>query len=75
MYTVLVILEICIEPGTWDNLKYDAVQKISYHGILECWEQGCELLGGTYKPEIVSVHDPDEYLDAVINENDQEAGE
>jgi D-threo-aldose 1-dehydrogenase len=44
------------------ELEYDAVQKISYQGILECWEQGCELLGQKYKPQIVSVHDPDEYL-------------
>ena len=56
--------EPTFEPGVWSNLKYDAIQKISYHGILECWEQGCELLGDRYKPEFVSVHDPDEYLAA-----------
>lgn len=55
--------EPTFEPGAWANLKYDAVQKISYDGILECWQQGCELLGGQYSPELVSVHDPDEYLD------------
>lgn len=54
--------EPTFEPGVWVNLKYDAVQKISYSEILECWEQGCELLGGYYKPQVVSVHDPDEYL-------------
>jgi len=47
------------------------VQKISYRGILECWEQGCELLGGKYKPALVSVHDPDEYLMAVTDEADR----
>lgn len=54
--------EPTFEPGAWADLKYDAVQKINYEGILECWEQGCELLGGKYKPDLVSVHDPDEYL-------------
>ena len=64
--------EPTFEPGTWANLKYDAVQKISYQGIMECWQQGCELLGGKYKPEVVSVHDPDEYLMAATNENDRQ---
>lgn len=56
--------EPTFEPGVWANIKNDAVQKISYTGILECWQQGCELLGGNYRPESVSVHDPDEYLAA-----------
>ena len=64
--------EPTFEPGAWANLKFDAVQKISYSGILECWEQGCELLGGKYKPEVVSVHDPDEYLMAATNPKDRE---
>lgn len=63
--------EPTFEPGAWANLKYDAVQKISYDGILECWEQGCKLLG-TYKPSLVSVHDPDEYLSAAKNEKDRQ---
>lgn len=63
--------EPTFEPGAWANLKYDAVQKINYQGILECWQQGCELLGGKYKPAIVSVHDPDEYLDAAVDEDDR----
>ena len=63
--------EPTFEPGAWANLKYDAVQKISYDGILECWEQGCELLG-TYKPSLVSVHDPDEYLSAAKNDEDRQ---
>lgn len=53
--------EATFEPGVWRNLKYDAVQKISYEGILECYEQGNQLLNG-YKAELVSVHDPDEYI-------------
>ncbi|WP_240925010.1 aldo/keto reductase [Maribellus sediminis] len=64
--------EPTFEPGAWANLKYDAVQKISYEGILQCWEQGCELLGEAYKPEVVSVHDPDEYLAAATDEADRE---
>jgi D-threo-aldose 1-dehydrogenase len=53
--------EPTFEPGVWKNLKHDAVQKISYEGIMECFEQGNELLNG-YIPQMVSVHDPDEYL-------------
>jgi D-threo-aldose 1-dehydrogenase len=63
--------EPTFEPGAWVNLKYDAVQKISYSGILQCWEQGCELLGGYYKPQVVSVHDPDEYLFAATDTADR----
>ena len=54
-------VEPTFEPGVWRNLKYDAVQQISYKGILECYEQGNQLLNG-YKAELVSVHDPDEYI-------------
>ena len=64
--------EPTFEPGAWANIKHDAIQKISYNGILECWEQGCELLGGNYIPQLVSVHDPDEYLFASISEKDRE---
>lgn len=63
--------EPTFEPGAWVNLKNDAVQKISYQGILDCWEQGCELLGGYYKPQVVSVHDPDEYLFAADGSEDR----
>jgi len=34
---------------------------------MECMEQGNELIGGTYKPQMLSVHDPDEYLAAAGN--------
>jgi D-threo-aldose 1-dehydrogenase len=53
--------EPTFETGIWHNLKYDAAQKISYEGILECYEQGNQLLNG-YKAELVSVHDPEEYV-------------
>ncbi len=61
--------EPTFEPGVWKGLKFDAIQKISYEGILQCFEQGNELLGD-YNSEMVSVHDPDEYLDAAKDEND-----
>jgi len=59
--TELKTEEPTFEPGVWKNLKYDAIQKISYDGIMECFEQGNELLGG-YIPQMVSVHDADEYI-------------
>ena len=63
--------EPTFEKGAWANLKNDAVQKISYEGILECWKQGNELLGD-YSAGLVSVHDPDEYLAAASNPDDRE---
>ena len=62
--------EPTFEKGAWANLKNDAVQRISYNGILECWKQGNELLGD-YNAGLVSVHDPDEYLAAAIDEADR----
>ena len=63
--------EPTFEPGIWKNLKYDAVQKISYDGIMECFEQGNELLGG-YIPQMVSVHDPDEYIADAENKHHEQ---
>ena len=63
--------EPTFEPGVWADLKYDACQNISYDGIIECYHQGIELLGGGYKTDIVSVHDPDEYLSAATDEVDR----
>ncbi|MCK5103982.1 MAG: aldo/keto reductase [Cyclobacteriaceae bacterium] len=60
--TELIAAEPTFETGVWVDLKNDAVQKISYDGIMECYEQGLQLLGGSYNTEILSVHDPDEYL-------------
>ncbi|MBN2611146.1 MAG: aldo/keto reductase [Bacteroidales bacterium] len=53
--------EPTFEKGAWKNISHDAVQTISYDGILKCFEQG-NLLLGKYKPGLVSVHDPDEYV-------------
>ncbi len=58
------------EKGVWFNIRNDARQNISYEGILECREQGNELLGGIYKPGMVSVHDPDEYLATARNQKE-----
>jgi D-threo-aldose 1-dehydrogenase len=53
--------EPTFEPGVWKDLKFDAIQKISYEGILACYAQGNQLLNG-YNGQLISVHDPDEYL-------------
>ncbi|MBD1393397.1 aldo/keto reductase [Mucilaginibacter sp. ZB1P21] len=68
--TELKTPEPTFEPGVWKDLRYDAVQNISYDGILQCYEQGNQLLQG-YKASLVSVHDPDEYLLAAIDEEDR----
>ncbi len=64
--------EPTFEPGAWFGLQHDAVQDISYAGILKCFEQGLELLGGDYSTQLVSVHDPDEYLDAAASAADRQ---
>ena len=66
--TPLASTEPTFEPGVWKGLKYDAVQKISYDGIMECFEQGNQLLGSRYAPQLLSVHDPDEYLARAASE-------
>jgi len=71
--TPLQTPEPTFEPGVWANLQHDAEQRISYRGILECWEQGCELLGPQYRPQLVSVHDPDEFLAAAASPEDRRA--
>ncbi|MCF7802981.1 MAG: aldo/keto reductase [Candidatus Marinimicrobia bacterium] len=63
--------EPTFEPGVWKDLKHDARQDISYDGILRAWEQGAELLGEEYSPELVSVHDPDVYLAQATNKSER----
>ena len=63
--------EPTFEPGAWFGLKHDAVQDISYDGIKQCFEQGLDLLGGDYSTQLVSVHDPDEYLNAASSADDR----
>ncbi|MDI9365894.1 MAG: aldo/keto reductase [Flavobacterium sp.] len=70
--TPLTTPEPTFEKGVWIGINNDAVQKISYDGILECFNQGNELLG-TYVPQMVSVHDPDEYLATATNEAEEAA--
>lgn len=64
--------EPTFEKGVWMDLQNDAEQDISYTGIRFCYEQGNILLGGRYKPQMLSVHDPDEYLMAAVSERDRE---
>ncbi len=59
------------EPGAWAGLENDAVQTFGYEGIVKCHEQGNQLLGGTYRATLVSVHDPDEYLLAATGDEDR----
>ena len=61
--------EPTFEPGAWVDLKNDAIQDISYQGIIDCYEQGNELLG-EYDAQLVSIHDPDEYLASAKNDED-----
>jgi D-threo-aldose 1-dehydrogenase len=68
--TALTTPEPTFEKGIWKNLKNDAIQKISYKGIIECFEQGNELLGD-YNSVMASVHDPDEYLAVAIDAKDE----
>jgi D-threo-aldose 1-dehydrogenase len=63
--------EPTFEPGVWAGLKHDAEQRINYSGIMACWEQGCELLGDPYRPQLASVHDPDEYLAAAATADER----
>ncbi|MBX2825672.1 MAG: aldo/keto reductase [Gammaproteobacteria bacterium] len=59
----LMTEEPTFEQGAWFGMTHDAEQNISYDGILECYEQGNELLGN-YTAKLLSIHDPDEYLAA-----------
>jgi D-threo-aldose 1-dehydrogenase len=61
--------EPTFEKDIWVNIQHDAEQRISYQGILDCWQQGNELLGD-YPTNMASIHDPDEYLAAAIDEAD-----
>lgn len=64
--TPLTTEEPTFEKGVWKDISNDAVQKISYQGIIDCFEQGNELLGD-YQSQFVSVHDPDEYIATAKN--------
>jgi D-threo-aldose 1-dehydrogenase len=61
--------EPTFEPGAWVGLEHDATQDISYQGMMDCYAEGNALLG-QYNAQIVSVHDPDEYLNAATDDAD-----
>lgn len=63
--------EPTFEPGIWKGIHHDAVQKISYEGILQCFDEGNRLLKH-YVPQLVSVHDPDEYLQQAGEDREEE---
>lgn len=60
--------EPSFEKGVWMNIRNDARLAISRSGIFDCWEQGNRLLGSGFRPKMLSVHDPDEYLEASGND-------
>ena len=63
--------EPTFESGVWIDLEYDAIQTFGYDGIINCYHQGNELLVEPYRSDVVSVHDPDEYLFAAKDKNDR----
>lgn len=64
--------EPTFEKGVWAQIANDAESRMSYEGILQCYEQGCELLGREYPTHVVSVHDPDEYLAAATSPDERD---
>lgn len=70
--TPLLTAEPTFEQGVWMDLKNDATQDLSYEGIIHCYDQGNQLLGGKYLPQLASVHDPDEYLNAAVSVSERD---
>jgi D-threo-aldose 1-dehydrogenase len=64
--------EPTFEPGAWADLENDCIQTFGYEEIIKCFEQGNELLGGRYHSDVVSIHDPDEYLLAAESPEDRD---
>jgi D-threo-aldose 1-dehydrogenase len=64
--------EPTFERGVWAGIAHDAVRDISYDGILRCFDQGNALLGAGYEVQVVSVHDPDEYLAVATDAADRQ---
>jgi D-threo-aldose 1-dehydrogenase len=65
-------IEPGFEPGVWADLEHDCEQRFSYAGIIQCYEQGNALLGSRYRTDLVSIHDPDEYLNAAGSPHERE---
>jgi D-threo-aldose 1-dehydrogenase len=70
--TPLTTPEPTFESGVWMDLKNDAIQKMGYNEIIECWEQGNNLIGKQFAPQLISVHDPDEYINTGKTEKEKE---
>ena len=68
--TELKTPEPTFEKGVWIGIDHDAVQMISYDGMMKCFEQGNQLLNG-WVSDMISVHDPDEYLAAASSPEDE----
>jgi D-threo-aldose 1-dehydrogenase len=68
--TELTNAEPSFEKGVWMDIHHDAKQSISAEGIISCREQGNQLLGEKYRPKLLSVHDPDEYLATAGNDSE-----
>jgi len=65
--------EPTFEPGAWAGLENDCIQAFGYEGIARCFDQGNRLLGESYPAELVSVHDPDEYLLAAGDQEEKDS--
>lgn len=63
--------EPTFEKDVWKELSHDAIQNISYAGVMNCFDEGNSLLKG-YESLLVSIHDPDEYLDMALSPEDYE---
>lgn len=63
--------EPTFERGVWAGIAHDAQRDISYDGILRCYEEGNALLGAGCAAQLVSVHDPDEFLAAATDAADR----
>lgn len=59
-------------PGERESFEHVATRQVSYNGIRASWEQGCELLGPQHRPQLVSIHDVDEYLGEAASAADGE---
>ena len=47
--------EPTFEKGVWKDIRHDAVQRLGYDGILACWQQGCDLLGGLQPLSLIHI--------------------
>ncbi len=64
--------EPTFEKDVWVDIGHDAAHRFGYDGVLDCWRQGNELLGGKYRADLVSLHDPDEFIHQARDKEDRE---